>query len=123
MSGTAGSAPQSSPAREPLDALLFALADPTRRRAVELLASGPRRAGELAGELGVRAPSMSKHLRVLRASGLVTESVPSFDTRVRIYQLRREPIAGLRAWLADTEAAWTDELEAFAAHVATRDET
>jgi len=61
---------------------------------------------------------MSKHLKVLRAGGLVTDVVPPFDTRVRIYQLRAEPLAGLHRWLADTERAWGDQLEAFAAHVA-----
>ncbi len=101
-----------------LDAALGALADPLRRRTVELLADGPRRAGELAAALGVSAPTMSKHLRVLRQGGLVTDAVPSFDTRVRIYQLRAEPLAGLQRWLADTERAWGDQLEAFAAHVA-----
>lgn len=100
-----------------LDATLDALADPLRRRTVELLADGPHRAGELASTLGVSAPTMSKHLRVLRQSGLVTDAVPSFDTRVRIYQLRAEPLAGLHRWLADTERAWADQLEAFAAHV------
>ncbi|MDQ6838733.1 MAG: metalloregulator ArsR/SmtB family transcription factor [Actinomycetota bacterium] len=100
-----------------LDAALGALADPLRRRTVELLAAGPRRAGELSSALGVSAPTMSKHLRVLRQGGLVTDTAPSFDTRVRIYQLRREPLAGLHRWLADTERAWSDQLEAFAAHV------
>jgi DNA-binding transcriptional ArsR family regulator len=101
-----------------LDAALEALADPLRRRTVELLAAGPRRAGELASSLGVSAPTMSKHLKVLRAGGLVTDVAPAFDTRVRIYQLRAEPLAGLHRWLADTERAWGDQLEAFAVHVA-----
>jgi DNA-binding transcriptional ArsR family regulator len=101
----------------PLDATLGALADPLRRRAVELLAGGPRRAGDLASTLGVSAATMSKHLRVLREGGLVTDTAPSFDTRVRIYQLRREPLAGLHRWLAEAERAWSDQLEAFAAHV------
>lgn len=111
--GGAGSA-----AATELDAALRALADPLRRRTVELLVDGPRRAGELASALGVSAPTMSKHLRVLRQGGLVSETAPSFDTRVRIYQLRAEPLAGLQAWLAGTERAWADQLEAFAAHVA-----
>lgn len=101
----------------PLDAALNALADPLRRRTVEVLAAGPCRAGELASALGVSAATMSKHLKVLREGGLVTDSAPAFDTRVRIYQLRREPLAGLRRWLADAEQAWSEQLEAFAAHV------
>lgn len=114
MNAATGAVP---PTTALLDAALGALADPLRRRTVELLAAGPRRAGELASALEVSAPTMSKHLRVLRQGGLVTETAPSFDTRVRIYQLRAEPLAGLHRWLADTERAWTDQLEAFAAHV------
>ncbi|MHB1716486.1 MAG: ArsR/SmtB family transcription factor [Acidimicrobiales bacterium] len=101
----------------PVDAALAALADPLRRRTVELLALRPHRAGELAGALGVTAPTMSKHLRVLRHGGLVTDAPPSFDTRVRIYQLRQEPFRDLRRWLEDTEQGWTEQLEAFAAYV------
>ena len=63
------------------------------------------------------APAMSRHLRVLRLCGLVEEAHPEFDARVRIYTLRPEPIAGLRAWLQETEALWTDQLAAFKAHV------
>jgi DNA-binding transcriptional ArsR family regulator len=54
-----------------LDATLSALADPTRRRVVDLLRTGPRRAGELAASAETSAPAMSRHLRVLRATGLV----------------------------------------------------
>ncbi len=119
MSSHTGTAPAATAL---LDAALGALADPLRRRTVELLAAGPRRAGELASTLGVSAPTMSKHLRVLRQGGLVTDTAPSFDTRVRIYQLRREPLAGLHRWLADTERAWSAQLEAFVAYVGTRRE-
>jgi DNA-binding transcriptional ArsR family regulator len=101
----------------PVDAALAALADPVRRRTVELLALRPYRAGELAGALGVTPPTMSKHLRVLRLGGLVTDTQPSFDTRVRVYELRREPVSALRQWLEDTERGWTEQLEAFAAHI------
>ena len=100
-----------------LDRTLAALADPERRRTVELLREAPRRAGELAQAIGLRAPAMSRHLRVLRESGLVEESHPAFDARVRIYRLRQAPIAELRAWLELTEQLWTDELAAFKAHV------
>ena len=107
----------SRPALLEVDRTLAALADPYRRRAVDLLLARPRRAGELAEALQLPAPTMSRHLRVLRQSGLVTESHPDFDARVRIYALRPEPIAGLRAWLAATEDLWTDQLAAFQAHV------
>ena len=101
----------------PVDAALAALADPLRRRTVELLAQRPHRAGELAGALGVTAPTMSKHLRILRQGGLVTDTQPSFDTRVRVYQLRHEPFRDLRRWLQDAERGWTEQLEAFRAYV------
>jgi DNA-binding transcriptional ArsR family regulator len=103
------------PAPAGLDDTLAALADPVRRRAVELLAERPRRAGELAGELGTAPSTMSKHLRVLRQSGLVTETSPEFDTRVRIYRLAAAPMAELRQWLAAAEQAWTVQLRSFAA--------
>jgi DNA-binding transcriptional ArsR family regulator len=101
----------------PVDAALAALADPLRRRTVELLALRPYRAGDLAGELGVGAPTMSKHLRILRQGGLVTDTQPPFDTRVRVYELCREPFSALRRWLDDAERGWTEELEAFADHI------
>ncbi len=100
-----------------LDDTLAALADPVRRRAVELLADRPRRAGELAAELGATPSAMSRHLRVLRQRGLVTETHPDFDARVRIYALRSAPMAELRSWLATAERGWADQLAAFAAHV------
>jgi DNA-binding transcriptional ArsR family regulator len=106
----------------PVDAVLAALGDPLRRRAVELLAQHPHRAGELAGALGVTPPTMSKHLRILRQGGLVTDTPPSFDTRVRIYQLRQEPFGELRHWLGRTERGWTEQLEAFSAYVGEQNE-
>jgi len=104
-------------AAEALDATLAALADPVRRRAVELLAERPRRAGELAGELGTAPSAMSKHLRVLRQSGLVEETHPEFDARVRIYALRSAPMVELRSWLDAAERGWAEQLTAFAEHL------
>lgn len=100
-----------------LDRTLAALADPDRRRAIDLLRQGPRRAGDLAQAIGLPAPAMSRHLRVLRQSGLVEERHPEFDARVRIYSLRPAPMAELRTWLDETEALWTEQLAAFKQHV------
>ena len=100
-----------------VDGAFGALADPVRRRAVELLAMRPHRAGELAGLLGVTPPTMSKHLRVLRHSGLVTDTHPDFDTRVRVYALHASAFSGLRRWLDRTEQGWTEQLDAFADHI------
>jgi DNA-binding transcriptional ArsR family regulator len=105
------------PATDTVDVTLAALADPVRRRSVELLAERPRRAGELADALGVSAPVMSRHLRVLRTADLVEEEHPPFDARVRIYSLRAASMGALRAWLADAEAGWTQQLAAFKDHV------
>jgi DNA-binding transcriptional ArsR family regulator len=100
-----------------LDRTLGALADPTRRSVVELLRDEPRRAGELAEALAMSPPAMSRHLRVLRQSGLVEEEASDDDARVRIYRLRREPFAELGEWLREVEGFWADQLGAFKAHV------
>lgn len=100
-----------------IDRTLAALADPSRRRVVEVLSHGPRAAGELARELDLSAPAMSRHLRTLRRSGLVEESHPEFDARVRIYALRPEPMADLLKWLREAERMWSEQLLAFKAHL------
>ena len=99
-----------------LDAVFTALADPTRRGVISLLRSGPHRAGELADELGTSAPAMSKHLRVLRTSGLVELALDESDARAKIFSLRKQPFSELREWLDDIEQFWTLQLSAFAAH-------
>ena len=100
-----------------LDATLSALADPHRRRVVELLRTGPQRAGDLAREVGLTPPALSRHLRTLKQSGLVDESHPEFDARVRVYRLTPEPMIVLLRWLEETEQLWTDQLAAFKAHL------
>lgn len=99
-----------------LDGTLAALADPTRRRVVELLQRGPRRAGDLAAASRVSAPAMSRHLRVLRQRGLVEEERAEADARVRVYRLRPKPFTDLQAWLHQIESFWTDQLGAFKVH-------
>ena len=103
-----------------LERTLSALADPTRRRVVELLRERPRRAGELAAAFRVSAPAISRHLRVLRTRGLVEEERVDDDARVRVYRLRREPFDALSHWLRELESFWSDQLESFGAHVARR---
>jgi DNA-binding transcriptional ArsR family regulator len=100
-----------------LDVTLSALADPNRRRVVDLLSRGPRAAGDLARELELSPPAMSRHLRTLRQSGLVEESHPTFDARVRIYALRPQPMVHLLRWLEDAERLWSEQLTAFKAHL------
>jgi DNA-binding transcriptional ArsR family regulator len=101
-----------------LDHTLAALAEPTRRRVIDLLRERPRRAGELADAMAVSAPLMSRHLRTLRIGGLVEEEhADPRDSRVRLYRLRREPFDELQAWLRQVEAFWSDQLGAFRDHV------
>ncbi|MDP3490485.1 MAG: metalloregulator ArsR/SmtB family transcription factor [Phenylobacterium sp.] len=100
-----------------LDRTLSALADPTRRQVVELLRERPRPAGELARETGLSPPAMSRHLKALRQSGLVEDTHPAFDARVRVYALRPEPMVELMAWLEESERMWSQQLLAFKAHV------
>ena len=100
-----------------IDRTLAAVAEPHRRRVVELLRERPRRAGELAAAVGLSPAALSRHLRVLRGSGLVEESHPELDARVRVYALRAEAVAGLRAWFDETEALWTRQFGAFQAHL------
>lgn len=99
-----------------LDATFAALADPTRRAVIELLRRGPRRAGELSDALGKSAPALSRHLRVLRESGLVSEERDDEDARVRVLQLQPEPLGELRHWIDEVERFWTHQLAAFKAH-------
>lgn len=99
-----------------LDQTLAALADPTRRRVVDMLRKRPRRAGELARAFRVSAPAMSRHLRVLRTRGLIEEERVDDDARVRVYRLRPEPFEDLNDWLAEVQGFWTDQLDAFKAH-------
>jgi DNA-binding transcriptional ArsR family regulator len=99
-----------------------ALADPTRRRVVESLGAGPRRAGELAAEVGTSAPTMSRHLRVLLAAGIVTDERPADDARARVFRLRPDSMTALRAWLDQLQALWDEQLQAFKKHVDERNE-
>jgi DNA-binding transcriptional ArsR family regulator len=105
------------PTTASLDGTLAALADPHRRRVVDLLAARPRSAGDLARALAITPPAMSRHLKMLRLSGLVEESHPEFDARVRIYALRPEPMVHLLRWLEESERLWSQQLLAFKAHI------
>jgi DNA-binding transcriptional ArsR family regulator len=104
-----------------IDDTLAALAEPTRRRIVDELRRGPRRAGELAAACRMSMPAVSRHLRVLRRSGLVHGSGLDEDARVRLYRLNPAPFASLRAWLDAVEAFWGGQLGAFKRHVERKD--
>jgi len=100
-----------------LDRTLAALADPHRRRVVELLRERPHRAGELAEAVRISFPAMSRHLKTLRKSGVVEEDRDEFDSRVRIYRLRSEAMSELKTWLEETDALWARQLSAFKEHL------
>lgn len=85
--------------------ILTALAEPNRRKIVELLREGPRSVGEIAEKLGLRQPQASKHLRVLSEAGLVDVHPVA---NVRIYQLRGQPLEELGAWIETFRHVWDD---------------
>jgi DNA-binding transcriptional ArsR family regulator len=90
------------------------IAHPTRRAILELLRERPRPVGELAEVFDVSLPAISKHLRVLRESGLVSESVRG---RYRVYYLRTEPLDHALAWLAELRGFWTSRLDSLGRHL------
>jgi DNA-binding transcriptional ArsR family regulator len=86
-----------------------ALADPTRRKIVELLARRERSAGELAGHFKVSRPAVSKHLRVLRQAGVVRVRG---DAQKRIYRLEPTALSEAEGWLARHRRFWQSRLDA-----------
>jgi DNA-binding transcriptional ArsR family regulator len=83
---------------------LAALADPTRRRIVELLAREEYTAGEIVAEFDLSAPAISQHLKLLREAGLVTVQV---EGQRRVHALNPDGFAELDAWLHRTKRAWS----------------
>jgi len=88
---------------------LAALADPTRRRILELLADGERDVGTLTAEFPISQPAVSRHLRVLREHGLVRVRP---DARRRVYSLDPTPLAELDEWLGRYRSFWAQRLDA-----------
>jgi DNA-binding transcriptional ArsR family regulator len=92
------------------------LADPTRRRVIELLACRPHRAGELATRAGTSPQAMSNHLRVLLDAGIVTDERLAGDARARVFRLRPQALTDAQAWFDQLQAEWRDQLTAFKDH-------
>jgi DNA-binding transcriptional ArsR family regulator len=90
------------------------VADPIRRRILELLAEGERTAGELGAEFDVRRPAVSRHLRVLREAGLVDCRK---DAQRRVYRLNATPLEQLDRWLERYRGFWSEKLDALQAHL------
>jgi DNA-binding transcriptional ArsR family regulator len=91
-----------------------ALAEPSRRRILDLLLEAPRSVGELVDRLGLSQPNTSKHLRVLREAGLVDVRR---DAQRRCYELRPEPLGELDAWLEPYRRSWASRLDALEDHL------
>lgn len=90
------------------------LAEPTRRRILDLLLERPHMVGELTEQLGLTQPGTSKHLRVLREAGLVRVRQ---DAQRRWYELRPEPLIEIDKWLTPYRWLWTDRLDALERHL------
>lgn len=98
------------PTRDVFDAI----ADPTRRRILDLLREGERPVGELVAALGVAQPNVSKHLRMLNSAALVRVRV---EGPRRHYALDPVGLRRLEAWLAPYREAWADRLDALERHL------
>lgn len=90
------------------------LAEPNRRRILDLLREDERTVGDLVSELDISQPGVSKHLRILRDAGLVEVRA---DAQRRMYRLRPDPLREIDAWLAPYRAAWRDRLETLERHL------
>lgn len=99
-------------------AVFQALADPTRRQVVALLArSGPVTATELAGRLPVTRQAVAKHLAALADAGLVSGAREGREVR---YRLTPPPLRDAVSWMATVGAEWDDRLEALRRHLGSR---
>ena len=95
----------------PAERIFDALGDPTRRQILRVLSTGAQPVGELAAQLPVRRPAVSKHLRVLQGAGLVTYETAG--TR-HLYALAPDGYAEAQLWFVET---WDAVLDAFANHL------
>ncbi len=95
-------------------ALFDVLAEPNRRRILDLLREDERPVGDLVDALRVSQPAVSKHLRVLRQAGLVEARV---DAQRRLYRLRPEPLREVDEWLGPYRALWAASLDALERHL------
>ncbi len=90
------------------------LAEPSRRRILDLLRAGESAVGEVVTKLGMSQPAVSKHLRVLREAGVVEARV---DAQRRLYRVRPEPLHEVDDWLAPYRELWAPSLDALGRHL------
>jgi len=91
-----------------------AIADPVRRRIVEMLVDGEKTAGELGVGFAISQPAVSKHLRILREAGLVAARA---EAQRRLYRLTPAPLAQVDTWLARYRKLWEERFDALKAYV------
>jgi DNA-binding transcriptional ArsR family regulator len=92
-----------------------AVSDPKRREMLDIIAEGPKSAGEIVSHFfGITQPGVSRHLRVLRDAQLV-EVTP--DAQQRIYALKQEGFRELNEWLSRYEEFWSSRLDALGEHL------
>jgi DNA-binding transcriptional ArsR family regulator len=96
--------------------LFEVVAEPNRRRILDLLVGDEKAVGELVRELSVSQPAVSKHLRILRDAGLVEVRT---DGQRRVYRIRPDPLRELDDWLAPYRALWTSALDHLERHLQT----
>jgi DNA-binding transcriptional ArsR family regulator len=96
--------------------LFEVVAEPNRRRILDLLLAREQPVGDLVAALSVSQPAVSKHLRVLRDAGLVDARV---DGQRRLYRVRAEPLGAIDEWLAPYRALWTTALDDLERHLDT----
>lgn len=99
-----------------LNAAFAALSDASRREMIRMLLHKPRRAGELASCVDMSPQALSRHLRVLRKAGLVSEQGIEDDARVRIYSVHPAAFQPLQEWMAQVEDLWRRQLQSFKAY-------
>lgn len=103
-------------AEQRLSQVFAALADPTRRRILTQLSTGPARVGEVASQFDVSAPAISQHLKVLERAGLVSRTA---EAQWRTLSLQTEPLDAAAAWVDEQRREWNLRLDSLEQHLET----
>ena len=97
-----------------VESVFDVIAEPNRRAILSLLAVSPKSVGEIARQLRMSQPTVSKHLRVLREAGFVESTV---DAQRRLYRLKPEPFQEVDVWLAPFRRFWSAHVDALERHL------
>jgi DNA-binding transcriptional ArsR family regulator len=112
--------PTAAPTRTAAPAAFQVLAEPSRRRILDLLRTDERSVNDLVERLPLSQPGVSRHLKVLREAGLVKVKK---QAQRRLYAVNPEPLAEIDEWLAPFRALWEDKLDALEAYLDREDQT